>query len=286
MLFLAARQRGHDAHLFRKASEVDAEGGFLFYRMEQQNMGDQRPDNLCLLDRPGIIGIVKREAVLEYENKVYQCKKFPTFVPQSILVNKEINAEKVARVLGFPFVSKSRSGSGSAAVRIIPDMLTALQEAEIVFNRGLHVAREVQEGYLLWQKFLTGNDYSYRVVRIGSYYWMLRVFNRKHTPLASGSGSYEPVIPRSNEEFDVLDKAVKFFDAADTRWCGIDLLRDPSDGDWRVLETTLAWDMQKRGSNADCQVFDKDGVLTEPAWIGAHQFEILLNELERGVFDG
>jgi len=44
--------------------------------------------------------------------------------------------------------------------------------------------------------------------------------------------------------------------------------------------------MQKRGSNADCQVFDKDGVLTEPAWIGAHQFEILLNELERGVFDG
>ena len=246
MLFLAARQRGHDAYLFKKASEVDSEGGFLFFRLEQECVERQRGEALCLLDQPGIIGVQTREDVLEYEDKVYQAEKYPSFIPQTVLVKQANKAEKVANVLGFPIISKTRSGSGSQSVRILPDMLSALKEAEVVFKRGLHTPRGMQEKYLLWQQFLSDNTYSYRVTRIGHYYWMLRVFNRDDVPLASGSGSYEPVIPRSNEEFDVLDKAVKFFDAADTRWCGIDLLRDPSDGDWRVLETTLAWDMQKR----------------------------------------
>lgn len=285
MLFLAARQAGVDAELFGHPRQVTGPG-YMFYRMEQGNDGTQRRHALTILDMDGVIGIQKRGDILDYENKVYQAAKYPSHMPETYFVNQEVNAKQVALELDFPFVSKSRSGSGSDSVRIIPDMDTALKEAGAIFNGGLQFGREVQADYLLWQKFLPGNDYAYRVVRIGRWYWMLRVFNRDDTPLASGSGKFESVVPHTAEEIAALKAAVRFFRAGDTKWCGIDLLFDRDTGEWKVIETTLAWNLHSRGANVDCPMFDKDGILTEPPLVGADQFDVLLNELGQGVFDG
>lgn len=284
-LFIEARKRGIDVDLFGHPRQITGPG-FMFYRMEQDSVATQRTHALHILDLPGVIGIQKRGDILDYENKVYQAKKYTAWFPETYFVNQERNAEWTALELGFPFVSKSRSGSGSDSVRIIPDMDAALGEAKAIFGGGLQFGREVQDGYLLWQKFLPGNDYAYRVVRIGRWYWMLRVFNRPDSPLASGSGKFESVLPMTPEELEVLKKAIQFFNAADTKWCGIDLIRDYDMGEWRVLETTLAWNLHSRGANVDCLFFDRYATLPIPEWTGAHQFEVLLHELERGVFDG
>lgn len=287
MLFLAAWQRGHDARLFGHPRQV-TEPGFAFWRLEQDpvRLAGQRRHALHILDLPGVIGIQKREAIMEYENKVYQTKKFSYWMPETYFVNQQKNSSWTANELGFPFVSKSRTGSGCAGVRIIPDMKAALEEAEAVFNGGLKAGRELQEGYLLWQKFLPGNEYSYRVARIGNYYMMIRINNRPDVPLSSGSGNYQPVLLERPEEHAAFNFGVRFLDTADAKWGGCDLLYDREVGEWRAIETTLAWNLHVHGGTMDCPVFDKNGVPTEPAWKGVHQFEILLHELERGVFDG
>lgn len=285
MLFLEARKHGIDAELFGHPRQV-TEPGFMFYRMEQDNVAKQRTHALVILDEDGVIGIQKRGDIHDYENKVLQAIKYRGWLPETHFINQEKNAKWAATELGFPLISKSRSGSGSDSVRILPDMATALSEAHVVFNGGLRSGREKQDGYLLWQKFLPGNDCVYRVVRIGNWYWMLRVFNRPDIPLASGSGKFEPVLPDTSVKMDVLSTAVKFFNAADTKWCGIDLIYDHAGAEWKVLETTLAWDLHSPGANVDCIVFDKDGVQPTAGWTGANQFEILIHELEAGVFDG
>ncbi len=285
MLFIEARKRGIDAELFGHPRQVTGPG-FMFYRMEQSEVAKQRKHALVILDIDGVIGIQKRESIMEYENKVYQAKKYSAWFPETYFVNQEKNARWTALELGFPFISKSRSGSGSDSVRIIPDMTAAFNEAYAVFNGGLTFGREVQDGYLLWQKFLPDNPCAYRVVRVGEWYWMLRVFNRPDAPLASGSGKFEPAVPVCRAERAIFNTAVKFFDAADTKWCGVDLIRDNGEGEWKVLETTLAWNLHSPGANVDCPVFNRDGVQTTAGWTGAHQFEILINQLERGVFDG
>jgi len=282
MLFLAARQRGIDAELFGHPRQVTGPG-YMFYRMEQGNDGTQRRHALTVLDKPGIIGVQSRSDIREYEDKVRQIDTYRRWMPETRLVFQQKDSALAADALGFPFISKSRSGSASGSVRVIPDMKSALVEADAVFGDGLVTSREVQKDYLLWQKFFR-NEHVYRVVRIGNWYWMLRVFNRPNSPLASGSGRFEPVIPDTYVKREVLSTAVKFFDAARTKWCGIDLLYDGSE--WKVLETTLAWDLHSRGANVDCPVFDRNGVLPTAGWTGAHQFEILLREIERGVFDG
>ncbi len=285
MLFVAARRRGYDARLFKKSREVD-KPGFLFYRMEQGYAVAQRREALICLDVQGVIGIQKREAFLEYENKIYQAEKFSHWLPETYIINREVDAKQKAIDLGFPVVSKSRSGSASSGVRLLADMDAVLAEAKIIFGRGLHTSREVQQDYLLYQKFLPGNDHSYRVARIGRYHWMYRVINRPHTPLSSGSGVFECVQAESEESLAALAFGAKFLDAANVKWGGCDLLYDHNAQQWRVIETTLAWALHTRGNNVDCPIFNREGVRYEPPLIGADQFEMLLDELERGVFDG
>lgn len=285
MLFVEARKRGVDAELFGHPRQVTGPG-FMFYRMEQDNIDSQRTHALDILGKPGVIGIQKREAIMEYENKVYQTRKFPYWMPETYFVNQQKNSSWTANELGFPFVSKSRSGSGSDSVRLIPNMKAALEEAEAVFNGGLKFGREVQDGYLLWQKFLPRNKFSYRVVRIGDYYWMLRVFNRDDRPMSSGSGKFEPVIPKTSEEVAAFEFGVKFISATQSKWVGVDLLYDDVVGWWRAIETTLAWNLHSPGANVDCPMFDKRGVFPTAGYTGAHQFEVLVSEMEKGVFDG
>lgn len=286
MLFLAARRYGHDAELFGHPRQVTSPG-YMFYRMEQVDANIQRGHALTILDMDGVIGIQKRESIMEYENKVYQTKKYKDWLPETYFVNQEKNASWTAKELGFPFISKSRSGSGSDSVHIVKDMDAAMVEADVVFNGGgLRVGRETQEGYLLWQKFLPDNEYSYRVVRIGNWYWMLRVFNRDDRPMSSGSGKFEPVIPKSDEEVAALDFAVKFISATQSKWVGVDVLFDKEAGKWRGLETTLAWNLHSPNANVDCRMFNKKGLLPKGHIKGAHQFEVLISELEKGAFDG
>jgi glutathione synthase/RimK-type ligase-like ATP-grasp enzyme len=285
MLFIAARQRGLDAVLFKHSRDI-IEPGYVFFRLEQRHVDEQREQALIILDKPGIIGIQNREDILEYEDKVYQVSKYGHWFPTSWVVEDFKDVEDAIDGLGYPIVSKSRTGSGSAAVRLITTEMQATVESLAVFRRGLRTDRELQEGYLLWQKFLPGNEYSYRVVRISDWYFMLRVYNRDGVALASGSGKFEPVIPDTAEDIIVLNTAVKFFEWAKTKWCGVDMLYDRDANEWKIIETTLAWNLHSRGANVDCPFFDANGYLPSAAWTGAHQFEVLLRELETGAFDG
>lgn len=288
MLYMDALRSGHEAEFFKGSRHI-TEPGYLFARMEQRNVEAQRADLLVALDIPGIVGLTNREDILEYEDKLYQTEKYSglmdEWMPKTFIIRSIEDARVAVDELGYPIVSKSRTGSGSASVRLHSDSKAAMDEAKIVFGRGLNTAREIQKGYLIWQKFLP-NDYAYRVTRVGNWYWMIRIHNRDNAPFASGSGKMETIVPETCEELSVLARAIKFFEYSKSKWSGIDLLYDRDLDEWRVIETTLAWNLHNRGGNTDCPVFDKNGTLTTAGWIGAHQFLILLHEVEQGVFDG
>lgn len=285
MLFITARQHGFKAELFRDPRKVN-ESGFLFFRVEQNESAKWANVALQLLDKPGMIGIQNHEDILEYEDKIYQAEKYAEWFPPTCIIHDRDSVLAATVALDFPIVSKSRTGSGSDSVRLLKDVAQAETEANAAFGRGITIARELQKDYLLWQRFLPGNDHAYRVVRIGDFYFMLKVFNRKDAPFASGSGNFKPVVPGTIEEHDVFRTAVKFFDDSGTKWCGIDMLKDHETGEWKIIETTLAWNLHSCGANVDCRFFDRNGILPTEKWKGAHQFEVLLYEIERGVFHG
>jgi hypothetical protein len=277
-LFLEGLKRGWDARMFTQVHEVDVPG-YVFYRipqiwadLEHHKKGAEklRKMNCTLIPDFGMIE--------EYEDKVMQHLKYPDWVPQHRIHRAPSLAINHAKEGPFPIVSKSKSGSSSHSVRLLKNAAQAAQEVHTVFGVGLPTASgERQKGYLLWEEFLHGNDYVYRVNRIGSQHFIFKVLNRDKMPLASGSGKVEMVDPTAMEPASALAFAKDFFDAINTKWCAIDIMRDHTRFKWRVIETSLAWTMHKPFSNPQA-TFVESG--KKVAWL----FDTLCEEIEAGVF--
>lgn len=278
-LLSEARSRGWRADLFRACAEVDTFDGYAFMRLDQKppRINHEKATAEGLYSTPLVL-IPDITQLRLYDDKLQQAIRFARWMPPTLIFRALDNANRLAAfavdALGLPFISKTSEGSASHNVRLIRSQEEAAKEATQVFGDGLQARYSVQKGYLLWQRFLPGNLYDYRAIAVGRQRLLLRRHNRDDRPFASGSGRCEPITELDNETAEVLDAANQFFEAAKTSWCGIDLVRDPASGLWKVLETTLGW---KMSAYWPCAFFGT-------TFKGADIWRVLCDEIEAGAF--
>ena len=265
-------------------------GDVCFMRLDQHQprLATEKP-LLATLEAKGAILIPNRFHGELYEDKYLQARAFSPFMPETVLIDDEAKAMHMIGVFDYPFISKSKTGSASADVRLIRNANEAKREIEAVFGDGLNTVHRacetVQKDYLIWQEFLSGNPYDYRIVATGRSLMALQRHNWPGTVFASGSGENNPA-PETPELWDVLRAAHKFFAATQARWCGIDMVRDSRSGQWKLLETTLGW---QQSAYLDCPYYCDAG--DGYGWFrhkkgarGAQMFAVLWDEIEAGVF--
>jgi hypothetical protein len=209
-------------------------------------------------------------------------------MPHGAVVRTEEEAEAAIAALGFPIVSKAPFGSSSKTVRLLSDKDAAMDEVrQVIYGSGkVFAGWPAQQGVLLWQKFLWGNEYSLRVARITKDYgWAFKVMNRPHDWRASGSGL---CVPLTAEDWATpyfryaINTALEAADRMGSRWCGFDLLHDRETEQWRIVDTTLAWNLKPKllGANYDAPVHNLHRKEPHPkALQGKDQWRILLDDL-------
>jgi glutathione synthase/RimK-type ligase-like ATP-grasp enzyme len=200
-----------------------------------------------LAENPRLHLIPSLRAARLYDDKLAQAEAMERWMPRTIAVHDERDVDAALGQIGVPLISKASQGAGSYNVRLVETREAAFREAELIFSgRGipLHFG-EVQRDYLLWQEFLQGNAYDFRVIAVGRERLILRRGNRKDRPMASGSGIEMPVTFPDAEAESALEFADRFFAEEDMRFCGIDLVNDRRTGAWRLLECTTGWPLGK-----------------------------------------
>lgn len=223
-----------------------------------------------------------------YENRGRQMDVLKDFMPHGERVRTEEQAEDALEALGLPIVSKAPFGSSSKTVRLLCSKESAMDEVrQVLYGPGKQFAGwPTQQGELLWQRFLPANTYSLRVAKITARYgWAFKVMNRPHDWRASGSGL---CVPLTSADWELpyfryaINTALCAADVMQSRWVGYDLLMDRASNQWRIVDTTLAWNLKPGllGANYDAPVYDLHKCEPHPRGLrGADQWAILLDDL-------
>jgi hypothetical protein len=163
-----------------------------------------------------------------------------------------------------------------------------MAEARIVLQgKGVQFAGwPPQTGVCLWQEFMHHNQYSLRVARITRQYgWAFKVMNRTNDWRASGSGLCVPLTAEdwASLHFRVAIRTAQMAaEVIQSRWCGFDLLYNHHREDWRIVDTTLAWNNKPGllGANYDAPVYNLHTFEPHPKGLkGGSQWDILLDSL-------
>jgi glutathione synthase/RimK-type ligase-like ATP-grasp enzyme len=276
----AAIEKKYPSKLFTVKSPEMKSGDLCFMRIPQWE--PELTDGKMLaqeLRMNGLILIPDLFTCKSYEDKIIQTLKYSKWMPKTFILNDMNHPEELFSELGFPFISKSREASASVNIRMIRDKKQAMQEFKDVMSKGIAIKvgkgrTGLQKGYVIWQKFCAGNTCDYRVIITGRHMMMLQRDCRKDLPFASGSGVNRPINLPSKFEEGALEKSREFFNAFDLKWCGIDLVYDYEESEWKILETTLGWSFD---SYLNCRYFDT-------RYTGKDMFHLLIDEIKDGTF--
>jgi glutathione synthase/RimK-type ligase-like ATP-grasp enzyme len=257
-----AINRGWNARFVDSPEDIKNNDAVLFARVAQDYK--KRECEIPIIKKAAEIGTIMIPDInllLEYESKILQAQRYKEWMPETDYITYAYDAALRLGKYGYPFVSKSSTGSASCNVRLVHNEAQAVKEIIEAFSEngiqaGHKLGEKSQKGYLLWQKLLSGNTYDYRACIVGDKVMLLRRGNRKDVPFASGSGITEPIKKLNNETAEVLEFAFRFFQDFNMEWCGIDIVKDPETQEWRMLETTIGW---KQSAYSDCVFFDRDG---------------------------
>lgn len=257
-----ALDRGHDARLFVEAHEPDDGAVFVHMHHHPESRNYDKELMAALAGRDGLRLCPDPRSAVLYDDKVEQHRQLARWMPRTQIVTSNRDVPGALAKLRVPLISKTAEGAGSKNVRLIETVGDAAAEAEQALEGAgipCHYDQR-QRGYLLWQEFLPGNDYDFRVIAIGRERLILRRGNRDDRPMASGSGNEMPIHWPDAEASSVLAFANGFFAAERFRWCGIDVLRDHARNRWVILELTVGWPLGKMGehhfvSGRSCEEF-------------------------------
>jgi glutathione synthase/RimK-type ligase-like ATP-grasp enzyme len=276
-LCAAARKRGHDSILFKDAAQVTAPG-YVFMRLcqKQPRLAFDRAQYSALSQLPGRTFIQDDAQITAYEDKGYQVAQWGGFMPETRVLSSRTAAELQGAAIPLPLVSKSFIGSASHNVRLLKTAEDVRREVDMVFSAdGMQITSGVQRGYVLWQEFIP-HSCTYRVTAVGNKRHVYGRFNYPDRPMAAPSKVVRTKpVPMSDETESLLEFCNSFFAAAGTKWCAIDVLKDPRGG-WKLLETALAW---ARGNDES-----GNAPFYGSKWSLNTQHELLLDEMEAGVF--
>jgi glutathione synthase/RimK-type ligase-like ATP-grasp enzyme len=269
-------ERGHDVRLFKRAEQVTAPG-YVFMRLDQREprLTFDRQQYSALVGREGLKFIQDPGQIYAYEDKLAQTRMWRTFMPETQIMTSHDTAQTYAHLAPYPIVSKSAIGSASHNVRLLQDDSAAQREIAAIFSKnGMAVSLGRQKDYWLIQRFVP-HEVTYRVTAIGTKRHIYQRFNFKDRPMAAPSAVIptQP-LPMGPLAETVLEFSNKFFCAAATQWCAIDVIAG-SDKLY-LLETALGW---ARGNDASGNALFYD---TKHSLLTQH--ELLLDEIEAGVF--
>jgi glutathione synthase/RimK-type ligase-like ATP-grasp enzyme len=268
----AAKRRGHETT--RHYVHADC----AYVRTVNYGHGrEQCLEALRLFGRADITSVPGPGAADWYDDKLAQVALLRDWMPDT-LVQETRDGEfvRLPRPAGYPFISKTAFGSGSANVRLIRNEAEARAEIDAVSGPGLQVKGGIQQGYLYWQELIPGNTRDIRVVVAGRRLYGLVRHCRDDVPFASGSGRTEVITDLSDPQvlsaFMMADEIAEKIDAP---WSCYDIVFD-SDRPY-CLEVSTSW---TEISYTDCTVFDRASL--EPTGeTGGSWPEFVIDELER-----
>ena len=272
-----ARAREHWSFVELKIGDDIPPGSFVFFRptMKEKQLAREKEWIGTHVDRKDLCFVTDKTQCLLYEDKCTQSLVFKDFLPDTQLFTDSGAAHAwVDQNHSWPIVSKASVGASSQYVDIIgrDEALVVIDEA---FGEGIplnHPNWDRQRGYVLFQRFLPGNDFTWRVNVVGDEVAVFQRFNYSDRPVAQ-TGNTEPVREMTDEIAGVVEYARKVATSINSKWVALDILRDS--GELRLIETSLAWPWPGVG----------DGALFFPSrrpWYG--MFELMFDQMEQGVF--
>lgn len=274
-----ARMRGWQAQLFNKPAEIPREPGYVLVWPSADPPSVERDKatyrQLVHL-RPELTRLQSMTTMAVHDDKISQATRWsPRWMPKTYVSMSAPRAHDAMHMLKLPFISKASSGHDGEYVRAILTESNALLEIAKVFGTREGIPGKVlQRDYLLWQVLLTGNPFTYRVIRIGKYHAVQRRY--RESPANFCTLLTEPVNELDGEANDVLWRAGQFLDDVGTHLCAVDIAFGGAD--WYVLGITLSWSISEL---YDCVFYGpKEHYKGKDMWI------LLLDEIQNGVFDG
>jgi glutathione synthase/RimK-type ligase-like ATP-grasp enzyme len=204
-----------------------------------------------------------------YEDKVEQARRWSAWMPPTWLFESKDKALEFVDTAEYPFVSKAKEGSSSFNVSLITNPTQARKLVNDAFGKGFSVLDGYQRGYVLFQKFIK-SDICYRVNAIGG---GRAIFYRYNYPgqWYTQTGNVEPAFEMSEEVESLLEYSDRVFEKIGTKWCALDILKE--DGQWRLIETSLAWPWPSPGRCNEGTIFR-----TKRKWI--EMFDAMFDTLE------
>ena len=274
----AAHRAGYQAQRIYTGQQVPTEGvGFLRPHADWRRLPANRDDYARMSQR---LSMVQDPAQVQvYEDKSEQFRRWGSWMPDTWRFSDESDAQHfVAAEAPFPLVSKADVGASSVNVRILNNRAEAQAHLRQLFGKGVpvchgaHCPRTMQKGYALLQRFIP-HRVTYRVNAIGGARAVFFRYCYPDRPVAQ-TGNVEPAFHMTDELESLLDYADRFFAAADTHWCALDILRDGSE--WKLLETSLAWPWPSPGLCNEGAIFRSGG----KQWID--MFDVMFSEMRNG----
>lgn len=226
--------------------------------------------------------------VAVYENKTAQWKRWHAWMPNTVRFDVYEQAMHFAYQWseGEAIVSKADVGASSVNVRILRSRDQLLKHIDKLFKgdgidvkhcSGGGASKETiskQKGYVLLQEFIP-HQVTWRVNVVGRKMAAFRRFCYPDRPVAQ-TGNVEPVMEIDEEIVSLLEFSKRVFSDLGTRWCAIDVLKNPA-GEWKLIETSLAWPWPSPGECNKAPFFD-----TKRVW--AQMWDVLFDEIEAGAW--
>ena len=269
-----ALERGHDARLFVEAHEPDEGAVFVHMHHHPDSRGYDKELMATLAGKDGLRLCPDPRSAILYDDKVEQFRQLARWMPATMIITAMRDVPHALARLKIPLISKTSEGAGSKNVRLVATVGDSRAEADQALDGNGIVCHydQRQRGYLLWQEFLAGNEYDFRVIAIGRERLILRRGNREDRPMASGSGNEMPIQWPDAEASEVLAFAYSFFAAEGFRWCGVDIVRDHARERWVILEMTVGYPLGKM----------RDHTFVSGR-SGAEYWSIVMDEIENGT---
>jgi len=244
----AARRLGIESRLFRESRDVpDKKSVFVFFDMMAQYRDDERKRLVSisadLAEKKNIFVVPKAHERAYQFDKSLQAKLFSDWVPRTWYADSPAEARRAISEIKFPLMSKSKLSIQSKNVRVIKNRESAEKEIHLAFaGDGIPCSDgALQKGYLLWQEFVKGDGFDWRIGIVAKKYaYIVKRFNRGNIPLASGSGFLEPVTELNDDSKSLLDYVLAFAGKNDLTLAGVDVI-DGAGGRRYVLESHCSW---------------------------------------------
>lgn len=214
-----------------------------------------------------------------YDDKIAQYMSLKKWCPQSWIMETEEQARVVMRDISFPFVSKSREGSGASNVDYIDCVQLARLQVKAAFNGGIPRLQHIQQGYLFWQKFILDNPYTWRVVVIDKRFaFSHKKYINKDVPFASCTDNIKITEELDDEVIEVMDFALKFCIENDMVCEGVDIMKDGND--YKVLEVHCSWGWPGLVADpATCPIYEKKDRWSKTKYTEDTKFWLFNNEV-------